>query len=91
MNKEIKGIVSNFYIKFRVQKPRFLFFSQGPGRFKELRGPGRKHFHLSWYLSVSVVTSYDQKPWGGFFFNGYGIMILYVFYIDFTFIGYITP
>ena len=62
INKEYKIILSNFYIKFRVQKLRFLAFSRGSGGFRELREAGRKHFHLSWYLSVPVVTSYDQKP-----------------------------
>ena len=60
INKEIKGFFSNFYIKFRVQKLRLLAFSRGSGGFRELREAGRKHFHLSWYLSVSVVTSYGQ-------------------------------
>ena len=44
---------------------RFLAFSRGPGGFRELREAGRIHFHLSWYLSDDVVTSYDQKLWGG--------------------------
>ena len=60
--KEIKEHLSIFYIKFRVQKLRFLAFSRGSGGFRELREAGRKHFHLSWYLSVPVVTIYDQKP-----------------------------
>ena len=34
----------------------------------ELREAGRKYFHLSWYLLVPGITSYGQKPWGGFFF-----------------------
>ena len=59
-------------MKKRVLKNRFLAFSRGPGGFRELREAGRKHFHLSWYLSVSVVTSYGQKRWGGEFFTGYG-------------------
>ena len=67
IDKEIKGFVSNFDIEIRVLNHRFLAFSQGPGGFGELREAGRKHFHLSWYLSVSVVTSYDQKPKGNFF------------------------
>ena len=48
-----------FSVKFQVLKLRFLAFSQGPGGFREVREAGRKHFHLSWYLSVAVVTSYD--------------------------------
>ena len=39
----------------------FLTFPQGPGGFRELRGADRNHFHLSWYLIVPGVTSYDQK------------------------------
>ena len=62
INKENKRKFFNLYIKFRVQKLRFLAFSRGSGGFRELREAGRKHFHLSWYLSVPVVTSYDQKP-----------------------------
>ena len=61
-NKENKVLISNFYITVRDQKLRFLAFSRGSGGFRELREAGRKHFHLSWYLSVPVVTSYDQKP-----------------------------
>ena len=52
-------------------KNMFLFFSQGPGGFRELREASRNHFHLSWYLSDYVVTSYDQKlfGWGDFFYH----------------------
>ena len=67
MNKEYKVILPNLYRQIRVQKLRFLAFSRGCGGFRELRGPGRNHFHLSWYLSVFVVTSYGQKSWGGLF------------------------
>ena len=45
--------------KIRVLKLSCLAFSEGPGGFRELREAGRNHFHLSWYLSVAVVTSYD--------------------------------
>ena len=31
-----------------------------PGRLKELWEARRIHFHLSWYLSDSVVPSYDH-------------------------------
>ena len=48
---------------FRVLKSRFWAFSLGPGGFGELREAGRNHFHPSWYLSVSVVTSYHKKPY----------------------------
>ena len=51
-------------VEFRVLKLSFSAFSRGYGGFRELREAGRKHFHLSWYLSVPVVTSYDQKPSG---------------------------
>jgi len=50
MNKEIKIIVSDFYINVRVQKLMFLAFSRGPGGFRELRETGRNNFHRSWYL-----------------------------------------
>ena len=62
INKEYKGLFPIFYIKCRVLKLRFLAFSRGPGGFRELREAGRNHFHLSWYLSDTVVTSYGQKP-----------------------------
>ena len=55
-----KNSFSYFYIKFRVQKHRLLAFP-------EVLEAGRKHFHLSWYMSVPVVTSYGQKPWGELF------------------------
>ena len=51
----------DFYIKCRVLKLRFLAFSRGPGGFRELREAGRNHFHLSSYLTVSVVISYVQN------------------------------
>ena len=38
----------------------FLAFSEGPGGFREVREASRNHFHLSWYLSVSVVTRYAR-------------------------------
>ena len=38
---------------------RFLAFYGGPEGFRELREAGRKQFHLSWYLFVPGVTSYD--------------------------------
>ena len=63
-NKEFtKGMFTNFLpifsLKFRVPKLRFLAFPRGPGGFRELREAGRNHFHRSWYLLLSVVTSYD--------------------------------
>ena len=66
INKEINEHFPDLYIEFRVLKPRFSAFSRGYGGFRELREAGRKHFHLSWYLKVPVVTSYGQKPWGIF-------------------------
>ena len=63
------------YINVRVLKLRFLAFSQGPGGFRELREAYRNHFHLSWYLSDYVVTSYEQKPWGGIFFTVHGLWL----------------
>ena len=50
-----------FSLNDRVLKLRFLAFPEGPGGFRELREASRKHFHLSWYLLVPGVTSYDQK------------------------------
>ncbi len=49
-----------------------LAFYQDPGGFRELWGPGRKHFHLSWYLSGAAVTNYSQKSswWDLFTVNG---------------------
>ena len=67
MNKEYKGFFLIFSQNSKVQKLRFLVLSEGPGGFREVRGAYRNHFHLSWYLVVSVVTSYDQKPWGATF------------------------
>ena len=50
--------------KNRVIKHRCLAFYRGPGRFRKLWEACRKHFHLSWYLSDPVVTSYGQKRYG---------------------------
>ena len=39
------------------------------------------HFHLSWYLSDYVVTTYDQKPWGADFYlpsTVYSCILLYI-------------
>ena len=58
INRVNKEIFLIFDIRFRVLKHRFLAFSRGPGGFRELREAGRNHFHLSWYLSDTVVTSY---------------------------------
>ena len=63
-----KGLIRSIRIFFRncsltcrVLKLRFFTFSRGPGGFRELREAGRNHFHLSWYLLVPGVTSYDRK------------------------------
>ena len=50
-----------FSVKCRILKRRFFAFPRGPGGFREVRGAGRNHFHLSWYLLEPGVTSYDQK------------------------------
>ena len=57
-------VAPQVFVTFRILYNRVLAFSRGPGGFRELREAGRKHFHLSWYLLVPGVTSYDQKPWG---------------------------
>ena len=41
---------------------RFLVYSRGPEGFRELREAGRNHFHISWYLLMPGIMSYDQKP-----------------------------
>ena len=61
ISKEYEEFSPNCSEKNRVLKLRFLAFSQGPGGFRELREAGRNHFHLSWYLLVPGVTSYDRK------------------------------
>ena len=68
MSKDDKEMFLMFHTKHRVLELRFLAFSRGPGGFRELREAGMNHFHLSWYLSDTVVTSYGQKSsWGDFF------------------------
>ena len=49
-------------LKFRVVKHRCLPFSRGPGQFRELWEARRNHFHLSSYLSDSMVPNHGQKP-----------------------------
>ena len=63
VNKEYKDFSPNCSVKCRVLKLRFLAFPGGPGGFRELREAGRNHFHLSWYLLVPGITSYDQKSY----------------------------
>ena len=48
--------------KKKKKQTRLSAFSWGPGGFRELQEAGRNHFHLSWYLSDAVVTSYGQNP-----------------------------
>ncbi len=67
-----KGLIRNIMIlfanlssNFRVLKLRFFAFVGGPGGFRELREAGRNHFHLSWYLLVPVITSYDRFSLNG--------------------------
>ena len=61
VNKANKDFFPEFVLKNRVLKPRFLAFVEGPGGFREVREAGRNHFHLSWYLLVPGITSYDRK------------------------------
>ena len=53
----------------------FWGFWGGPGGFKKLREACRKNFHLVAPFKTSMVPSYDQKPWGGFFSSVIGICI----------------
>ena len=57
----IRNLFSNLSVNNRVLKRRFLVFPGGPGGFREVREASRHYFHLSWYLLVPGVTSYDQK------------------------------
>ena len=61
-----KGHFTNFRPnssdRFRALKLTFFAFPVGPEGFRELREAGRNHVHLSWYLLVPGITSYDQKP-----------------------------
>ena len=61
INKEYKDLFPNLSVNVQALKLRFLAFTEGPGGFREVRGAGRNHFHLSWYLIVSRVTSYDHR------------------------------
>ena len=68
-NKDFSWICSE---KNRVLKLMILAFSQGPAGFRELREAGRNHFHLSWYLIVPGIMTYDQNPPGETFSSGHG-------------------
>ena len=49
-------------------------FSTGPGGFRKVRQACRKHFHLFWYPSDAVVTSYGPQIFlVGLSFTVYGI------------------
>ena len=61
INKEYNDFSPKLSAKCRVLKLRCLAFPRGPGGFRELRGAGRNHFHLCWYLLVPGITSYDPK------------------------------
>ena len=76
INKEYQDLFPNFSVKFPVLKLRFLAFPGSPGGFRELREAYRKHFHLSWYLEVPVVTSYGQKSSLGPSFTEHCIFII---------------
>ena len=66
-NKEINHFFLFVSETFRVLKLRLLAFPGGPGGFRELREASRNHIHLSWYLLVTGITSYDRTSWGGNF------------------------
>ena len=52
------------FSKNQVMKHSVWAFTRG---FRKVREACRNHFHLSWYLSVPVVTSDGPKPsWGEF-------------------------
>ena len=65
--------ISDLYAKNQDLNSRFLAFFRVPGGLGELREADRNHFHLSWYLSVSVVRSYGQTPLGGILSTVYGM------------------
>ena len=52
---------SNCSKNFGSQKLRFEKVFKGPGGCKNLGEACRIRFRISWYLSDSVVPSYDQK------------------------------
>ena len=58
-DKEYNDVLLFLYKISGSIKQVFGFF-RGPGGFRELREAYRKLFHLSWYLLVPGVTSYDQ-------------------------------
>jgi len=68
--KDNKVIDPDVWCKHSGSETEVLAFSRSPGGVREFWEAGRNHSHLSWHLSVSVVTSHGRKP-GGFFFTVY--------------------
>ena len=50
-----------FLQKRWVLKRGLLVCIEGPGGFRELREASRNYFHLSWYLSESMVPNYGYR------------------------------
>ena len=69
INKKYKVVFMICFEKKTGSMKQVFGFPSGPGGFMELREAGRNHLHLSWYLIVPGVTSYEQKPWVGFFYR----------------------
>ena len=80
VNRSVFPILSDLFEMLNLTKLRFFNGFPGPGGFKKLRETCRKNFHRSWYLLVSMVPSYDQKPEGEFLFSVYGIVSGYTPY-----------
>ena len=62
-----------FFSTISESKTQVLVFTGGPGGVRELREADRNYFHLSWYLIVPGIASYDQKTLEGFFPNNSGL------------------
>jgi len=69
ISRNKKGTCPISFTTSRVLCNRFLFCSRGPGGFRKVLEAARSHFHLSWYLSDAVVTSYGQKLLGDLFYH----------------------
>ena len=68
MNKETNVCFLFFFSEIRrALKLMFFVVPGGSGGFREVREAYRNHFHLSCYLIVPGITSYDPEPWGAFF------------------------
>ena len=66
INKEYMDFSPNFSLEFRVLKLRFLAFSEGPGRFREVREASRNYLHLPWYARpLIVVIFFDLSQYVG--------------------------